>query len=105
MAGLSEDLIAALCPRPCKGPITRSVRRLLPSGVVEVSGEPAAPLCAGCPERHNPKAPPHHIEVRYGYESGGDIGDLADTESTTVDGAGITIINVVHDPRSAHPGR
>ena len=38
--GISEDLKAALCPKPCKGPITTSQHRLMPDGTVEVSGEP-----------------------------------------------------------------
>jgi hypothetical protein len=51
MAGLSEDLIVALCPKPCRGPTTTSQHRLLPSGEVEVSGQPPPTLCDGCPER------------------------------------------------------
>jgi hypothetical protein len=69
--GISEDLKAALCPKPCKGPITRSQRRLLPSGDVEVTGELPPPLCDACPERDNPKAPIRHIEVLHGFPPGG----------------------------------
>jgi hypothetical protein len=35
--GISEDLKVALCPKPCKGPITRSQHQLMPDGSVEVS--------------------------------------------------------------------
>ena len=65
--GISEDLAAALCRKPCKGPITRSQRRLMPDGSVEVSGELPPPLCDACPERDNPKAPIRHIEVLHGF--------------------------------------
>jgi hypothetical protein len=104
--GISQDLIAALCPRPCKGPITLSQRRLLPSGDVEITGEFPPPLCDPCPQRSNPKAPIRHLEVRWGFEAGGDVGEIVDTESTTVAGAGIATIKVVYDdPRGTHPGR
>ena len=69
--GISEDLKAALCPKPCKGPITRSQRRLMPDGSVEVSGELPPALCDACPERDNPKAPIRHIEVLHGFPPGG----------------------------------
>jgi hypothetical protein len=103
MAGLSEDLVAALvaarCPRPCKGPPTLTQKRLMPDGSLEVSGDLPRPLCTGCPERHNPKLL-RHLEVRFETEPGGGIGDLVDTESTP--GEGIAIINVLYDaPRSA----
>jgi hypothetical protein len=83
MAGLSEDLIVALCPKPCKGPITWSQHRLLPSGEVEVTGELPPPLCDACPERDNPKAPIRHIEVLYGFpsEAGGDVWGARDIEN------------------------
>ena len=96
MAPLSDDLIVALCPKPCKGPITRSQRRLMPDGSVEVSGEPPPPLCDACPERDNPKAPIRHIEVRYGFPPGGDIWEVVDTESDAED-EGRAIIRVVYD--------
>jgi hypothetical protein len=83
MAGLSEDLIVALCPTPCRGPITRSQRRLMPDGSVEVTGELPPPLCDACPERDNPKAPIRHIEVLYGFpsEAGGDVWGVRDIEN------------------------
>ena len=96
MAGLSEDLIVALCPKPCKGPITWSQKRLLPSGEVEVTGELPPPLCDACPERDNPKAPIRHIEVRYGFPPRGDIWEVVDTESAAGD-EGTAILNVVYD--------
>jgi hypothetical protein len=110
MAGLSEDFVAALvaarCPRPCKGPPTLSQKRPRPDGSVEITGEAPRPLCGPCPQRSNPQAPPHHIEVRFELESGGDIGEVVDTESACVQGAGIAIIRVLYDDsRSAHPGR
>ena len=71
--GISEDLKAALCPKPCKGPITRSQRRLLPSGDVEVTGELPQPLCDACPERDNPEAPIRHIEVLHGFPPGAGV--------------------------------
>ena len=79
--GISEDLKAALCPKPCKGPITRSQRRLLPSGDVEVTGELPPPLCDACPERDNPKAPIHHIEVLHGFPPGRGAGEVRDIEN------------------------
>jgi hypothetical protein len=88
----------ALCPKPCKGPITMSQRWLMPDGSVEVSGEPPAPLCDACPERNNPKAPIRHIEVRHGFpsEAGRDIWEVVDnTESETNEGT--TVLNVVYD--------
>ena len=36
--GISEDLKAALCPKPCKGPITTSQHRLMPDGRVWTAG-------------------------------------------------------------------
>ena len=92
MAGLSEDLIVALCPKPCKGPITRSQRRLLPSGDVEVSGELPPALCDACPERDNPKAPIRHIEVLHGFPPGGNVWGVRDIENAVR-------IKVVYDDR------
>ena len=79
--GISEDLKAALCPKPCKGPITRSQKRLLPSGDVEVSGELPPPLCDACPERDNPKAPIRHFEVLHGFPPGGNVWGVRDIEN------------------------
>jgi hypothetical protein len=93
MAGLSEDLIVALCPKPCKGPITTSQHRLMPDGTVEVSGEPPPALCDACPERHNPDAPIDHVAVLYGSPPGGDVWEVADIESD----AGTAILRVVYD--------
>jgi hypothetical protein len=87
-----------LCERrPCKGPITMSQRRLLPSGDVEVSGEPPPPLCDACPERDNPEAPIRHIEVRHGFpsEPGRDIWEVVDTESGTSEGS--VVLKVEYD--------
>jgi len=72
-----------------------SQRRLLPSGEVEVSGEPPPPLCDACPERDNPKAPIRHIEVLHGFPPGGDIWEVADAESETNEGR--AVIKVVYD--------
>ena len=95
--GRVEDRKVALCPKPCKGPITMSQRRLMPDGSVEVSGEHPPPLCDACPERDNPKAPVRHIEVRHGFpsEAGRDIWEVADTESETSEGS--VVIKVVYD--------
>ena len=94
--GISEDLKAALCPKPCRrGPITTSQHRLLPSGEVKVTGEPPPPLCDACPERDNPKAPIRHIEVLHGFPPGGDIWEVVDTESDTNEGR--AVIKVVYD--------
>ena len=81
--GISEDLKVALCPKPCKGPITRSQRRLMPDGTVEVTGELPPPLCDACPERDNPKAPIRHIEVLHGFpsEAGGGVWGVRDIEN------------------------
>jgi hypothetical protein len=97
--GISEDLAAALCRKPCKGPITWGQRRLLPDGTVEVSGERPPPLCDACPERDNPKAPIRHIEVRYGFphEAGRDIWEVVDTESAAREDEGRVVLNVVYD--------
>jgi hypothetical protein len=93
--GISEDLKAALCPKPCKGPITWGQRRLLPDGTVEVSGERPPPLCDACPERDNPNAPIRHVEVRWGFPPGRDVWEVVDTESDAVEGA--AVIKVVYD--------
>ena len=82
--------------RPCKGPITMTQKRLMPDGTVEVIGEPPPQLCDACPERSNPKAPIRHLELRWGFEAGGDIGEVVDTESTPVEGAGIATIRVLY---------
>ena len=93
MAGLSEDLIVALCPKLCRGrPTTTSQHRLLPSGEVEVSGEPPPVLCDGCPER-GADGPPLHLAVLYGFPPGGDVWEVAGIES----GAGTAIVRVVYD--------
>jgi hypothetical protein len=95
MAGLSEDLIVALCPKPCKGPITTSQRRLMPDGSVEVSGEIPPPLCDACPERDNSKAPIRHIEVRWGFPLTGGVWEVEDIESDDDENA--ARIKVVYD--------
>ncbi len=95
--GISEDLVAALCRKPCKGPITWGQRRLLPDGTVEVSGERPPPLCDACPERDNPEV--RHIEVRYGFphEAGRDIWEVVDTESAGREVEGRVVLNVIYD--------
>jgi hypothetical protein len=103
MAGLSEDLKVALCPKPCKGPITRSQRRLLPSGSVEITGEVPPPLCSGCPERANPNSRIRHLEVRFGFEARGDIGEVVDTESAAPEDVGIAVIVVKYDDPEPDP--
>ena len=65
--GRVEESRVALCPKPCKGPITMSQKRLMPDGSVEVSGELPPPLCYACPERDNPDAPIRHVEVLCGF--------------------------------------
>jgi hypothetical protein len=86
-----EDANPDLCERrPCKGPITMSQRRLLPSGDVEVSGEPPPPLCDACPERDNPEASIRHIEVLHGFPPGGGVWGIRDIENAAR-------INVVYD--------
>ncbi len=79
--GISEDLKVALCPKPCKGPITRSQRRLMPDGSVEVTGELPPPLCDACPEHDNPKAPIRHIEVLHGFPQGGGVRGVREIEN------------------------
>ena len=54
--GISEDLKVALCPKPCKGPITTSQPRLMPDGTVEVTGELPPPLCDACPDARRPQS-------------------------------------------------
>jgi hypothetical protein len=93
--GRVEELKVALCPKPCKGPITMSQRRLMPDGSVEVSGEPPPPLCDACPERDNPKAPIRHIVVKHGVPPGRDAWQVVDTESETNEGG--VVLNVVYD--------
>src|SRR5215211_4171435 len=92
LMGISEDLKAALCPKPCKGPTTMSQHRLLPSGEVEVTGEPPPALCDGCPEREA-DGPPLHLAVLFGFPPGGDVWEVAGIES----GAGKAIVRVVYD--------
>jgi|SRR5215213_2760026 len=98
MRTLSEDLTVALCSKPCKGPITTSQRRLMPDGIVEVSGDLPPPLCDACPERDNPKAPIRHIAVLHGFpsEAGRDIWEVVDTESDAGEG-GVVKLKVVYD--------
>jgi len=95
MGTLSEDLIVALCPKPCQKPTTMSQHRLMPDGTVEVSGERPQPLCDACPERHNPKAPIRHIVVKRGFPPGRDIWEVVDAESETSEGR--AVIKVVYD--------
>jgi len=93
LMGISEDLKAALCPKPCKGPTTTSQHRLMPDGSVEVSGERPPVLCDGCPERAA-DGPPLHLAVLFGFPpTGGDVWEVAGIES----GAGTTIVRVVYD--------
>src|SRR5688572_11688386 len=94
---IREDLIVALCPKPCKGPITTSQRRLMPDGSVEVSGEPPPALCDACPERDNPKAPIRHIEVLHGFPPGRDVWEVVDAESAAREGEGRARLRVVYD--------
>ena len=64
MAGLSEDLKVALCPKPCKGPITITEVEYIDGQEVLIKGTPPPPLCDVCPELENPKGTPiRHIEV------------------------------------------
>jgi hypothetical protein len=75
-----------------------SQRRLLPSGEVEVSGEPPPPLCDACPERDNSKAPIRHIEVLHGFPPRGDVWEVVDgTESAARVGEGRARLRVVYD--------
>ena len=97
MVALRDDLIAALCRKPCRAAITVSQRRLIPDGSVAITGEVPPPLCSGCPERSNPKAPIRHLEVRYGFEAGADIGEVVDTESAAPETVGRAVIVVKYD--------
>jgi hypothetical protein len=92
MAGLSEDLIGALCPKPCQKPTTTSQHRLMPDGRVEVSGQPPPTLCDGCPER-GADGPPLHLAVLWGFPPTGDVWEIAGIES----GAGTAIVRVLYD--------
>ena len=89
--GISEDLKAALCPKPCKGPITTSQHRLMPDGSVEVSGEPPSALCDACPER-GADGPPLHLAVLWGFPPTADVWELAGMER----GAGTAIVRMVY---------
>jgi hypothetical protein len=91
MAGLSRDLIVALCPKPCKGPITTSQHRLMPDGSVGVTGELPPPLCDACPER-GADGPPLHLAVLFGFPPTGDVWEAAGIER----GAGTAIVRVVY---------
>jgi hypothetical protein len=92
MAGLSEDLIVALCRRPCKGPTTTSQHQLLPDGRVEVSGEPPPVLCDGCLER-GADGPPLHLAFLFDFPPTADVWELAGIER----GAGTAIVRVLYD--------
>ena len=93
MAGLSEDLRLALCPKLCRrGPITTSQHRLLPSGEVEVSGERPPALCDGCPERGS-DGPPLHLAFLFGFPPTENAWEVAGIES----GAGTAIVRVLYD--------
>ena len=97
MAGLSEDLRVALCPKPCQGPVTTTQKRLMPDGTLEVSGEPPPPLCDACPECDHPKAPIRHIEVLHGFPPGRDVWEVVDAESAAREGGGRARLRVVYD--------
>ena len=90
--GISEDLKAALCPRPCKGPITTSQHRLLSDGSVEVSGQPPPAFCDGCPEL-GADGPPLHLAWLHGFPPTENAWEAAGIES----GAGTVVIKVVYD--------
>ena len=93
MASLSEDLIVALCSKPCRGrPTTTSQHRLLPSGEVEVTGEPPPALCDGCPER-GADGLPLHLAFLFGFPPTADLWRVAGIES----GAGTAIVEVGFD--------
>jgi hypothetical protein len=92
MGTLSEDLILALCSKPCKGPTTTSQHRLLPSGEVVVAGERPPVLCDGCPER-GADGPPLHLAMLFGFPPTGDVWEVAGIES----GAGTAIVRVLYD--------
>ncbi len=78
--GRVEDSRGALCPKPCKGPITMSQRRLMPDGSVEVSGEPPPALCDGCPER-GADGPPLHLAGLYGFPRQETCGKLRESKA------------------------
>ena len=93
MAGLSEDLIVALCSKPCRGrPTTTRQLRLLPAGEVEGSGDRPPALCDGCPKR-GADGPPLHLAVLWGFPPTGDVWEAAGIES----GSGTAIVRVVYD--------
>ena len=89
--------------RPCTEPVAITQKRLLPSGVVEVSGESAAPLCVACPERDNPNSRIRHLEVRFGFEARGDIGEVVDPESAAPEDVGRAVIVVLYDDPEPDP--
>lgn len=78
-----------------QGPVVFTERRLMPDGTEEVRGTPPPPLCEGCPERDNPKAPIRHIVVKHGYHPGRDAWQVVDPESETSEGR--AILKVVYD--------
>ena len=91
--GISEDLKASLCPKPCRRvPITTSQHRLLEDGTVEVSGERPPVLCDGCPER-GADGPPLHLAWLHGFATTENVWEVAGIES----GAGTAIVRVVFD--------
>ena len=91
--GISEDLKAALCPKPCRrGHITTSQHRLLEDGTVEVSGERPPVLCDGCPER-GADGPPLHLAFLFGFPPTEIAWELAGI----VTGAGTAIVRVLYD--------
>jgi hypothetical protein len=93
MAGLSEDLIVALCRRPCRrGPISTSQHRLLPDGTVEFTGERIPVLCDGCPER-GADGQPLHLAFLFDFPPTADVWEVAGIER----GAGTAIVRVLFD--------
>ena len=90
--GISEDLKASLCPKPCRRvPITTSQHRLLEDGTVEVTGERPPALCDGCPER-GADGPPLHLAVLWGFPPTADVWELVGIER----GAGTAIVRMAY---------
>jgi hypothetical protein len=93
LLGISEDLKAALCPKPCRrGPITTSQHQLMPDGSVEFTGVRIPVLCDGCSER-GADGPPLHLAFLHGFPPTADVWEVAGIES----GAGTAIVRVVYD--------
>jgi len=63
MAGLSDDLKLALCPRPYEVRFYRTEVKLVDGTEELVRGTSPPPLCDGCPYRDSQRRPINHIKI------------------------------------------